>query len=266
MGLALQIPTTGVFDEWTKEHFGWQAVIEMPMSAPAAWSSDPEGSVLDRLVRAADLALQRDGVESVSIDAIAASVGVSRATAFRHLGKRDEMVVTVALSRSRRFIAECRELMCSQVGAFAQLEAAFVYLVRELSNDPIIRELFSLRTSDDLGPDAYEMAVVTLGPAVEEGRMAGDLRSDVSRDQIVAWIIEQLYLAIQHHDRSETAVLHRVREFLAPALAADRQRLASATTRARVETLDASLRQTAQALEALKSELPKGPPTAVSEG
>lgn len=231
-----------------------------------AWPLEVEGSVLDRLVRAADAALQRDGIDGVSIDAIASSAGVSRATAFRHLGKREEMVVAVALSRSRRFIVECRALMTRHVGAFAQLEAAFVYLVRELSSDPIIRELFSLRTSDDLGPGAYEMAVATLGPAVEEGRAAGDIRRDVTRDQIVAWIIEQLYLAIQHHDRSESAVLHRVREFLAPALAADRRRLASATTRARLEMLDASLKQAAQALEVLKGDPPASVKNAAGEG
>ncbi|UXA11469.1 TetR/AcrR family transcriptional regulator [Mycobacterium sp. SMC-8] len=248
-------------------HLRWEEMTEAsPISIPDGWLRDGEGSVLDRLVRAADLTLQRDGVEGVTIDAIALSAGVSRATAFRHLGKRDDMVVTVALSRSRRFIAECSALMARYVGTFAKLEAAFVYLVRELADDPIIRELFSLRTSDDLGPGTYEMAVATLGPPVEEGRQAGDIRSDVSRDQIIAWIIEQLYLAIQHHDRSETAVRHRVREFLVPALAANRQQLTSATMRARIVLLETSLSQAAQALEGLKGELPRPAPDEAAEG
>jgi AcrR family transcriptional regulator len=211
--------------------------------------------VLSRLVRAADLALQRDGIEGVSIDAVAAAAGVSRATAFRQLGKRDEMIVAVAISRSRRLVVECAVLMSRPVGAFAQLEAAFVYLVRELSNDPIVRELFALRTSDNLGPGTRDMAVAIFGSAVADGRTTGEIRTDVSDDQIIDWTVEQLYLAVRQVDRSDTAVLQRVRTFLAPALAADRDRLISGNVLSRVESLETALDRAKQALSALQAEL-----------
>jgi len=229
------------------------------MPTSAADYSDEQGSVLDRLVRAADLALRRDGVDGVSIDAVAADAGVSRATAFRHLGKRDEMIVAVALLRSRRFARECTLQMSRHVGAFAKLEAAFVYLVREFSNDPVVRELFAMRSPDDLGPGTHEQAVATLGPVVESGRAAEEIRTDISVDQIIDWTVEQLYLAVQQADRSEAAVISRIRTFLAPALGAGGEQVVSGTVRSRIETLESAVTQTVHALAALRDELP--PPT-----
>jgi len=234
------------------------ATVEIldPISKFTTRSPDEGGTALSRLVRAADLALQRDGIEGVSIDAVAAEAGVSRATAFRQLGKRDEMIVAVAISRSRRLVAECAVLMSRHVGALAQLEVAFVYLVGEVSNDPIVRELFALRSSDDLGPGTHDMAVATFGSAVADGRTTGEIRTDVSADQIIDWTVEQLYLAVRQADRSGTAVLQRVRTFLAPALAADRDRMMSGNVRSRVASLETALDHAKQALSALQAELP----------
>ena len=225
------------------------------LSSPAALSIDDRDSVRDRLIRAADAALQRDGADGVSIDAVAAEAGVSRATAFRQLGKRDDMIVAVALVRSRRCTGECAVLMRRHTGVIAKLEAAFVHLVRELSSDPIVRLLFASRAPDDLGPGVREEAVAILGPVIEAGRAAGEIRTDISLDQIIDWTVEQLYLAMQKVDRSEGAVVDRIQTFLAPALAADRERLVSSHLRSRIETLDAALQQGAQALDSLRAEL-----------
>lgn len=210
----------------------------------------------DRLVRAADIALQRQGIDAVSIDAVAADAGVSRATAFRHLGKRDEMIVAVTLFRSRRFAGECARQMSRLAGAFAKLEAAFIYLVRELPNDPVVRELFAMRSPDDLGPGTHEQAVAILGPVIDDGRAAGEIRTDISVDQIVDWTVEQLYLAVQQADRSEAAVIYRIRTFLSPALGAGREHVVSGTMRSRIETLESAVKQTVQALAGLRDELP----------
>src|SRR5262245_40857150 len=125
------------------------------MSTYAFDSYGEQGSVLDHLTRAADRLMRRDGVDGVSMDTVAVEAGVSRATAFRQLGCRDHMIVTVALWRARRYAGECTTLMGRQVGAFAKLEAAFIYLVTGLSDDPVLRELFALRPADDLGPGAH---------------------------------------------------------------------------------------------------------------
>ncbi|WP_293046601.1 TetR/AcrR family transcriptional regulator [Mycobacterium sp.] len=218
----------------------------------ASDTAAPPDSVRDRLIRTADVWLQRHGVDQLSIEVVAAAARVSRATAFRKLGGRDQLVVAVALARSDRFKLECATEMACHVGAFAKLEAAFLYLVRELPNDPIVRELFALKPAGDFGPEADAIANATLGPAIEAGRAAGEVRDDVSIDEIVHWTVEQLYLAVVQTDRSPAAVIKRVRTYLTPALSAHRAHQFSGSIRSRIESLDFALDRAREALSALQ--------------
>ena len=223
------------------------------MSTSVEDTRDQRATVRDRLIRAADLALRRYGVDQVSIDAVAAAAGVSRATAFRQLGGRDQMIIAVALSRSHRFARECSAVMARYVGAFAKLEAAFVYLVGELPSDPIIRELFALTPGGDFGPEAHAIAAATFGPAIEAGRAAGEVRHDVPTDEMVRWTVEQLYLAVLQTDRTDAAVIRRVRAFLAPALGAHRDSEFSGSALSRIQSMDFALGQAREALTALRN-------------
>ena len=216
------------------------------------YSGGQPDSVRDRLIRTADAWLRHHGVDQLSIEAIAAAAGVSRATAFRKLGGRDQLVVAVALARSDGFVRECAAEMGRHVGTFAKLESAFLYLIRELPNDPIIRELFALKPGGDFGPEAEAIANATLGPAIEAGRAAGEVRDDVPTDEIVHWTVEQLYLAASQTDRSPAAAVKRVRTFLTPALSAQRTHESSGSIRSRVESLDFALERAREALSALQ--------------
>jgi AcrR family transcriptional regulator len=206
----------------------------------------------DRLIRAADVWLRHHGVDQLSIEAVAAAARVSRATAFRKLGGRDQLVVAVALARSDRFTSECATEMARHVGAFAKLEAAFLYLVRELPNDPIIREAFAIKAVGDFGPEADAIANATLGPAIEAGRAAGEVRDDVPIDEIVRWTVEQLYLAVSQTDRSPAALIKRVRTYLTPALSAHRADQVSGSIRSRIDSLEHALESARVALLALQ--------------
>ena len=55
------------------------------MTAVDATSSD-DGTVKDRLIRAADAEITARGINAVQMEVVAKSAGVSRATAFRQLG------------------------------------------------------------------------------------------------------------------------------------------------------------------------------------
>jgi AcrR family transcriptional regulator len=209
-------------------------------------------SVRDHLIQTADVWLHRHRVDQLSIEAVAAAAGISRATAFRKLGGRDQLVLAVALARSDRFVRECAAEMARHVGTFAKLEAAFLYLVRELPNDPIIREFLALTPGGDIGPEADAIANATLGPVIEAGRAVGEVRDDVPTDEIVHWTVEQLYLAVLRVDRSPAAVVKRVRSFLTPALSAQRNREFSGSIGSRIASLDFALEQAREALSALR--------------
>ena len=177
---------------------------------------------MDRLVSAADAALLDVNIDTVTIEAVALAAGVSRATAFRQLGTHEDMIVAVAMVRAARYASNCFAEMHDCTSAFDKIETAFLYLARELPADPVMRALFMVQTAADIGDEAGELATATLGPVIEEGRASGMIRTDVSAERVMSWIVEQLYLAIQQPDRSDDAVRDRVRLFLIPALTPDR--------------------------------------------
>lgn len=215
-------------------------------------------AVRDRLIRAADDVLRRVGVGEVTIEMVAEAAGVARSTAFRHFGGRDGMITAVALWRSRSFANACVLAMDARQGTFAKLEAAFVYLTEALAGDAIMRELFLLTPAADFGPDALAIASATLAPAIEAGRRAGDVRSDVSTDEAVRWIVEQLYLTILQSDRSDAAPTRRFRVFVAPALSSRDHGDIPGAVQSTLETVDAALARACEAAAALRGALTDG--------
>jgi hypothetical protein len=154
--------------------------------------------------------------------------------------------------------------MDQREGTFAKLEAAFVYLADALARDAIMREMFALTTGADFGPDALAIAHATLGPAIEAGRTAGDVRRDVTTDEVVRWIVEQLYLAIMRSDRSEASAIRRFRAFLTPALAGQDPGGLPGAAQSRLETVDSALARACEAAAALRDVLTGGPAVGAS--
>jgi AcrR family transcriptional regulator len=209
-----------------------------------------EFSLVAPLVRVADLALRTGSVDSVTIDTVAAQAGVSRATAFRQLGRRDDMIVAVALLRAGEYTKVCIEEMDREFGTFAKIEAGFLYLVQVLPADPVMNELLVIRTAAELDVDAHDLATALLGPVFERGRLDGQVRVDVPMSDIVTWTLEQLYLAMQQRDRSEEVIRKRVRAFLTPALSV-RGRPDDAV-RAHADKVAAALESAQRALDVLR--------------
>jgi AcrR family transcriptional regulator len=183
-------------------------------------SSAGDGTVRDRLIRAADAEVAERGIESIQMEAVAIRAGVSRATAFRQLGNISEMLVQVALLRSRRHVAAVEALMATKTGVFTKLEAALLYTTRELPTDPSISALIAQRSASVHHPRVHQMAVEAMGPVVQEGQRNGEVRHDLEIDELIDFLVEQTYIAAEELDRSDAGVRRRFRHFIVPALAA----------------------------------------------
>jgi AcrR family transcriptional regulator len=179
-----------------------------------------DGTVRDRLIRAADAEIAERGIESIQMEAVAIRAGMSRATAFRQLGSVPEMLVQVALLRARRHTAAVETLMSTKVGVFAKVEAALLYTTRELPTDPSISALIAQRSASVHHPRVHQMAVDAMAPALREGQRNGEVRTDLEIDEIIDFLVEQTYIAAEELDRSDAAVRRRFRHFIVPALAA----------------------------------------------
>ncbi|OBI19267.1 TetR/AcrR family transcriptional regulator [Mycobacterium sp. E2497] len=179
-----------------------------------------DGTVRDRLIRAADAEIAERGINAVQMDVVATRAGVSRATAFRQLGSVAELLVQVALLRARRHVAAVEALMAKKVGVLAKIEAALVYTTRELPTDPSISALMAQGSASVHHPHVHQVAVDAMAPTLREGQRSGEIRTDLDIDELIDFLVEQTYLAAQELDRSDAAVRKRFRAFIVPAIAA----------------------------------------------
>jgi AcrR family transcriptional regulator len=177
-----------------------------------------DGTVRDRLIRAADMEIAARGTHGVQMEAVAKIAGVSRATAFRQLGNVSEMLVQVALLRARRHVAAVEALMATKTGVFAKLESALVYTARELPSDPSISALIAQHAASVHDPRVHQVALDAMGPVLAEGQRSGQVRTDIDIDEMVDFLVEQTYLAAEEIDRSEDEVRRRFRHFIIPGL------------------------------------------------
>lgn len=213
-------------------------------------------TVRDRLISAADAALRNSGVDAVTVEAVAQTAGISRATAFRQLGKREDMIVAVGVRRAADYARRCEVEMAGVATASEKLHAAFQFLVRELPEDPVMRAVVTVRTAGQLADDVHDLLTETFGPVIESGRVGGEIRTDVSGELVMRWIVEQLYLALQQPHRDIVSVRDRLRLFVFPALVPSAVAGAtSALVRAHVEGVSSALRAAEQAVSALRAEL-----------
>jgi AcrR family transcriptional regulator len=183
-------------------------------------SSTDDGSVKDRLIRAADAEIAARGINAVQMELVAKNAGVSRATAFRQLGSVAEMLVQVALLRARRHVSQVEAIMAAKTGVFAKIEAALVYTAQELPSDPSISALIAQHAESVHDPRVHQVAVEAMGPVLREGQQSGEVRTDIEVDEMVDFLVEQTYLAAEEIDRSEGEVRRRFRHFIIPGLAA----------------------------------------------
>jgi AcrR family transcriptional regulator len=179
-----------------------------------------DGTVKDRLIRAADAEITARGINAVQMEVVAKIAGVSRAKAFRQLGNVSEMLVQVALLRARRHVAAVETLMATKTGVFAKLEAALVYTARELPSDPSISALIARHSQSVHDPRVHQVAVDVMGPVLDEGQCSGEVRTDIGIDEMVDFLVEQTYLAAEEIERSDDETRRRFRHFVIPGLAA----------------------------------------------
>jgi AcrR family transcriptional regulator len=188
----------------------------MTTTAPETRLDD--GTVRGRLIRAADEEIAVRGTTAVQMEAIAKRAGVSRATAFRQLGSMSDVLLQVALLRSRKHVAAVHHLMLERAGVFAKIEAALIYTSQHLPTDPSISALIARHSASARDPRVHQVTVDVMGPVLREGQRNGEIRTDLELDEIIHFLVEQTYLAAEEDDRSEDEVRRRFRHFIIPAL------------------------------------------------
>ncbi|TFV88885.1 TetR/AcrR family transcriptional regulator [Blastococcus sp. CT_GayMR16] len=153
----------------------------------------------------------------ISVDAVAQAAGVSRATAYRYLGSRDELLYRAAIMLAEAHMGRCEEILSRTATVADRLEEAFAYTVRETTGDELLQLLLRSPRAEAIDEALRAMTGDLFSEAVRAGQEDGQVRTDVSAPELIAWQVEQLYVVVRLALDEEQARSY-VRRFMVPAL------------------------------------------------
>lgn len=182
----------------------------------------------DVIVDAAEDCIALAGARHTTIDDIAAAAGVSRATIYRRLGSRDQVVLAVLVRITERHLARLRPRLFAQ----PDLESALALLVRATVAAARKDDLRLLFASEERGasgapiPGALEPLAARFGAVVTAlgATFPGQFAAGVEEPEAGEWLLRVvLSLAtIEVEPRRTPAATDRwVRRFVLPGVLAD---------------------------------------------
>lgn len=149
----------------------------------------------ERLVDAAEACFDRLGMARTTIDDVAREAHVSRATVYRYVRDRDELVLAVLRRGADRFLTKLLEHIRPEQSLVASMVEGIVFSLREVRKEPSLARVF---TPESMGattnlPGAwdvlYDQALGVLGPVLDDARTEGALRSPLPSEEIVEWVL-----------------------------------------------------------------------------
>jgi AcrR family transcriptional regulator len=158
-----------------------------------------------------------EDLDELSVETVAHLAGVSRATAYRHFGDRDGLLFHAALALTRRHADRAIEIMSKMPTISARIEEGFAYTAREIRSDKLLRMLLTSRRSAAIDSVIRSLSVEISSEALRAGQLDGQVRRDLTVDELIDWTNEQQHVVIRL-GLDEEAVRQWVRRFVVPVL------------------------------------------------
>jgi AcrR family transcriptional regulator len=195
--------------------------------------------VQDRILRAAATCFRQRGVEGTSMGDIAAAAGLQRPNLYRYFPNKEAVVLAALLQETRAVHAE-RRARLRLTGPVGPLLVESLVAGQELARgDELIRFAMSGEaaqlTADLVRSEAllFDEEKTYWEPLLAYGRERGELRDDLSDDEIIRWFFVTQFLMFSHEDFFPAeAVRAQIERFVVPAVLADPRSL-SVTAAAR---------------------------------
>lgn len=166
--------------------------------AKLRWGDDAPNdttSARTRLIDAAEACFKRYGVVKTTVEDVASTAKVSRATVYRYFGDRDELILGVLLREAGRFL----DRLAAEINREPSFDRAVVngvlFTVDAVRADENLALLFApeavgITTSIAGASEAlFRLTAQFLRPFFESAREAGELRSDVDLDDAAEWTL-----------------------------------------------------------------------------
>jgi AcrR family transcriptional regulator len=188
---------------------------------------DDTRAARELLIDAAETCFQRFGVNKTTIEDVAATAKVSRATVYRYFVDRDDLILGVVLREAERFL----QRMSSRVDRASNFGDGLVdfaaYTLRAVRADANLALLFAPEiagvTTSVAGASKALFSMVTdfLRPYFEAADKAGVLRPGLDLDDAAEWTLRttlSLMTVEGPRPRTEAQLKDFLRTFLVPVL------------------------------------------------
>ena len=179
----------------------------------------------ERLVAAAIRCIEKYGISRTFIDDIAREAGLSRPTAYRTFGSRRALLERVAAHATGQFkvrmkvklrrypdIADAIAIGATESLFLARQDNIFMAVMAALGDQGLERYLL-----DPAGP-VFAYTKEAWADAVAKARAAGELRKEVSDDELATLICGSNCFFLLRNDFSRTEQIAFLRKFLLPAV------------------------------------------------
>jgi AcrR family transcriptional regulator len=196
----------------------------------AAWRYHSAGEVdeaRERILDAAEAAVQRWGVARTRIDDIAAEARCGRTTIYRYFGNRDNVLVAVLLRQGQRYLDTLVEHLTTLPDTPEKLVEAIVFAVEMVRADENLHWVFNPDAAPVARVAGLSEALFDLAASVWLQFLRTDptlermLRPDVDPTLAAEWVLRTMLSYLTFPGRTgvdRRAMRRQLRQLLLPAL------------------------------------------------
>jgi len=196
----------------------------------AAWryhSADEVDEARERILDAAEEAVQRWGVARTRIDDIAAEARCGRTTIYRYFGNRDNVVVAVLLRQGRRYLDSLLQHLATLPDTPEKMVAAIVFAVEMVRADENLHWVFNPDAAPVASIAGLSDALFDLAASVwlqflkSDPTIERSLRPGVDPVLAAEWVLRTMLSYLTFPGRTgvdRRAMRRQLRQLLLPAL------------------------------------------------
>lgn len=196
------------------------------------WGADAPNDTTaarERLIDAAEACFHRFGVMKTTVEDVAATAKVSRATVYRYFDGRDAIILAVLVREAGRFLGRLADKLAAQPDLETAVVTGVIFTVKAVRADENLSLLFAPEAAGVTGSVAgasaalFEVTAEFLRPLFQAAQESGQLRAGVDLDDAAEWTLRTTLslLTVTGPRRRTAAEQYRyLQTFLVPALVA----------------------------------------------
>ncbi len=197
------------------------------------WGADApsdSSAARERLIDAAESCFQRYGVVKTTVEDVAASARVSRATVYRYFEGRDAIILAVLMREASRFLTRLRLQLAAEPSLEDAVITGVIYTVRTVRTDENLALLFAPESAGITGSVAgasealFAITAEFLRPFFERAQQEGRLRQGIDLDDAAEWTLRailSLLTVAGPKQRTDDELEELLANFLVPVIVSD---------------------------------------------